>query len=54
MSAVAQIYAEGGIRGYWVGNGLNTLKIFPVSSMLFLAHSETDALAGISHQISVV
>jgi len=54
MNAVAQIYAEGGIRGYWVGNGLNTIKIFPVSSTLFLVHSEPNAFAGISHQIFFV
>lgn len=31
VKAVVQIYREGGVKGYWVGNGLNILKIFPVS-----------------------
>lgn len=28
--AIASIYAEGGVMGFWVGNGLNIAKIFPV------------------------
>ena len=32
--AVAHLYAEGGLAAFWVGNGLNVVKIFPVSSLL--------------------
>jgi solute carrier family 25 (mitochondrial phosphate transporter), member 23/24/25/41 len=32
VGAITQIYKEGGLRAFWVGNGLNVLKIFPVSS----------------------
>lgn len=28
--AIASLYRSGGIRAFWVGNGLNTAKIFPV------------------------
>jgi len=28
--AIASLYRGGGIRAFWVGNGLNTTKIFPV------------------------
>jgi solute carrier family 25 phosphate transporter 23/24/25/41 len=28
--AMAHLYAEGGIAAFWVGNGLNIVKIFPV------------------------
>lgn len=28
--AVCAIYQEGGVRGFWLGNGLNCIKIFPV------------------------
>ncbi|KIM25974.1 hypothetical protein M408DRAFT_73637, partial [Serendipita vermifera MAFF 305830] len=44
MSAVAQIYAEGGIRGYWIGNGLNTIKIFPESAIKFLSYESSKRL----------
>lgn len=31
-SAVRRIYVDGGgVRAFWVGNGLNVTKIFPVS-----------------------
>ncbi|KAG8777629.1 hypothetical protein FRC16_004087 [Serendipita sp. 398] len=41
MSAVVQIYREGGIRGYWVGNGLNIVKIFPESAIKFLSYESS-------------
>jgi len=30
VGAVTQLYKEGGLRAFWVGNGLNVIKIFPV------------------------
>ena len=33
--AVAHLYAEGGLAAFWVGNGLNVVKIFPVSGLLY-------------------
>ncbi len=33
--AISRIYLEAGIRGFWVGNGLNVVKIFPVRLMPF-------------------
>ncbi|CAE6494361.1 unnamed protein product [Rhizoctonia solani] len=29
--AMAHLYAEGGLAAFWVGNGLNVVKIFPVT-----------------------
>lgn len=40
-SAVAQIYAESGVRGYWIGNGLNIVKIFPESAIKFLSYESS-------------
>ncbi|THH11487.1 hypothetical protein EW145_g618 [Phellinidium pouzarii] len=37
-SAICQIYAEGGIRGFWVGNGLSIAKIFPESAIKFFTY----------------
>lgn len=36
--AVARIYAEGGILGFWIGNGLSVTKIFPESAIKFLSY----------------
>ncbi|KAG8820935.1 hypothetical protein FRC17_009975 [Serendipita sp. 399] len=41
MGAVTQIYKEGGIRGYWIGNGLNIIKIFPESAIKFLSYESS-------------
>jgi len=38
MSAIARIYAEGGIAAFWVGNGLSVAKIFPESAIKFLTY----------------
>jgi solute carrier family 25 phosphate transporter 23/24/25/41 len=40
-SAVARIYAEGGVRGFWVGNGLSIVKIFPESAIKFLSYESS-------------
>lgn len=29
--AVSELYAEAGLKAFWVGNGLNVVKIFPVT-----------------------
>lgn len=52
--AVTRIYRDGGgVRAFWVGNGLNVTKIFPVSR--FSRRVVTSAYApsnlGIRHQI---
>jgi len=42
LGAIAQsivtIYKEGGVRGFWLGNGLNCIKIFPESAIKFLSY----------------
>ncbi len=38
LSAIARIYAEGGIAAFWVGNGLSVAKIFPESAIKFLTY----------------
>ncbi|KAJ8468413.1 hypothetical protein ONZ45_g17252 [Pleurotus djamor] len=40
-SAVARIYAEGGILAFWVGNGLSVAKIFPESAIKFFAYESS-------------
>jgi solute carrier family 25 phosphate transporter 23/24/25/41 len=40
-NAVTRIYAEGGIRGFWVGNGLSIAKIFPESAIKFLTYESS-------------
>ncbi|TFY79868.1 hypothetical protein EWM64_g4142 [Hericium alpestre] len=37
-AAVKTLYAEGGIRSFWVGNGLSVTKIFPESAIKFLTY----------------
>ncbi|KAH8113244.1 mitochondrial carrier [Phellopilus nigrolimitatus] len=36
--AITQIYAEGGVRAFWVGNGLSVAKIFPESAIKFFSY----------------
>ena len=36
--AIVQIYTEGGVRGFWVGNGLSVVKIFPESAIKFFSY----------------
>ena len=38
LNATCRIYAEGGIRGFWVGNGLSVAKIFPESAIKFFTY----------------
>ena len=41
-SAVVRIYTTGGgISAFWVGNGLNILKIFPESAIKFVTYEQT-------------
>ncbi|KZS97948.1 mitochondrial carrier [Sistotremastrum niveocremeum HHB9708] len=39
--AIRSIYAEGGVLGFWVGNGLNIAKIFPESAIKFLSYESS-------------
>jgi solute carrier family 25 phosphate transporter 23/24/25/41 len=38
------IYAHGGIRGFFVGNGLNVIKIVPESAIKFWAFESAKSL----------
>jgi solute carrier family 25 phosphate transporter 23/24/25/41 len=38
VNAVSRIYTEGGILGFWVGNGLSVAKIFPESAIKFFTY----------------
>ncbi len=38
LGAMRAIYVEGGILGFWVGNGLNVAKIFPESAIKFYSY----------------
>ncbi|KIY49290.1 mitochondrial carrier [Fistulina hepatica ATCC 64428] len=39
--AVRRIYAEGGLTGFWTGNGLSVMKIFPESAIKFFVYEST-------------
>ena len=45
--AVTRIYAEGGIRAFWIGNGLSVAKIFPESAIKFMSY-ETSVSVNLS------
>jgi solute carrier family 25 (mitochondrial phosphate transporter), member 23/24/25/41 len=36
--AVARIYTEGGLLAFWIGNGLNVVKIMPESAIKFFSY----------------
>ncbi|KAG7096881.1 hypothetical protein E1B28_004287 [Marasmius oreades] len=40
-AAVSRIYIEGGLLGFWVGNGLSVAKIFPESAIKFFAYESS-------------
>ncbi|KAJ6539946.1 mitochondrial carrier [Mycena sp. CBHHK59/15] len=40
-SAVARIYAEGGMLAFWTGNGLSVAKIFPESAIKFFTYESS-------------
>lgn len=40
-SAVARIYAEGGVLAFWTGNGLSVAKIFPESAIKFMTYESS-------------
>ncbi|KAG9017317.1 hypothetical protein FRB93_007431 [Tulasnella sp. JGI-2019a] len=41
LDAIKTIHAEQGLRGFWVGNGLNVVKIFPESAIKFLSYESS-------------
>lgn len=41
VHAMSRLYAEGGILGFWVGNGLSVAKIFPESAIKFFTYEST-------------
>lgn len=46
-SAIARIYAEGGVLAFWTGNGLSVMKIFPESAIRFLAYETSVSFTSI-------
>ncbi|GJE84214.1 mitochondrial carrier [Phanerochaete sordida] len=42
--AVRRIYAEGGVRGFWTGNGLSVVKILPESAIKFFSYESSKRL----------
>jgi solute carrier family 25 (mitochondrial phosphate transporter), member 23/24/25/41 len=40
-TAVARIYAEGGLLSFWTGNGLSVAKIFPESAIKFFTYESS-------------
>ncbi|KAI9001053.1 mitochondrial carrier [Trametes punicea] len=40
-NAIARIYSEGGILGFWTGNGLSVAKILPESAIKFLSYESS-------------
>lgn len=38
LTAVYRIYAESGVTGFWIGNGLNVVKILPVCRAVPFEH----------------
>jgi len=44
LSAMKSIYAHGGIRGFFVGNGLNVIKIVPESAIKFWAFESAKSI----------
>lgn len=38
LQAVEKLYQGGGVRAFWVGNGLNTAKILPESAIKFMSY----------------
>lgn len=38
VSAVSTLYMQGGLRTFWLGNGLNCVKIFPESAIKFFSY----------------
>lgn len=38
MDGVVTLYRQGGLHAFWVGNGLNCIKIFPESAIKFLSY----------------
>ncbi|KAL5527348.1 hypothetical protein ACEPAG_6139 [Sanghuangporus baumii] len=38
FDAIGRIYKEGGVRAFWVGNGLSVVKIFPESAIKFFSY----------------
>ncbi|KAJ3882887.1 mitochondrial carrier [Lentinula edodes] len=40
-NAITRIYAEGGLRAFWTGNGLSVAKIFPESAIKFFTYESS-------------
>jgi hypothetical protein len=54
---MGKIYADGGgVKAFWVGNGLNVVKIFPVSPLILRLtwHIESVLISGIRYKVCFV
>lgn len=43
--AIRQIYVEGGVLAFWVGNGLSVAKIMPESAIKFFSYETSVSLS---------
>ncbi|KAG6837427.1 hypothetical protein H0H93_009521 [Arthromyces matolae] len=43
-NAMVRIYSEGGVLGFWTGNGLSVAKIFPESAIKFFTYESSKRL----------
>lgn len=40
-----QLYAEGGVRAFWTGNGLSVIKILPESAIKFFSYETSVSIS---------